>query len=431
MNPSDAFVLPQHLALSDQRAARRTFLKYAGGIAAGMAPLVVAQAQAQTSAGSAKVDVPPDHARSEAPEKMPDPSLPPSERIGYAVVGLGRLTVGRLLPALAKCKYSRLGALVSGDRAKARKLAQQYGLSDQSIYDYRNFDRIADNPDVQVVYIVLPNSMHAEFTIRAARAGKHVLCEKPMANSVAECLQMIEACRQAQRKLMIAYRSQYEPLARSLLKMARGNRLGQLREFISANSQNMGEPGQWRLKKALAGGGPLPDVGIYCINAARFLSGEEPVEVLGSVRNNPADPRFKEVEESVQFTLRFPSGFSATCSSGYNSHKSQFLRLQGTLGWAELDPGYAYEGNRLRYGLLENGREVIHEPSIAASDQFMLEIDHMSQCVRQDREPHTPGEEGLQDQRIIEAIYASAQAGRAVRLDTPGNTRGPEPEQEP
>ena len=429
MNPSDASVLPQDLSPSDRRAGRRTFLKYAGGIAAGMAPLVVAQAQAQASGGPARVDFPPDHAQSEAPEKMPEPSLPPSERIGYAVVGLGRLTVGRLLPALAKCKYSRLTALVSGDRAKAQKLAQQYGLSEQSIYDYRSFDRIADNPDVQVVYIVLPNSMHAEFTIRAARAGKHVLCEKPMANSVAECRQMIEACQQARKKLMIAYRSQYEPLARSLLKMARENRLGQLKEFISANSQNMGDPGQWRLKKALAGGGPLPDVGIYCINAARFLSGEEPVEVLGSVRNNPADPRFKEVEESVQFTLRFPSGFSATCSSGYNSHKSQFLRLQGTLGWAELDPGYAYEGNRLRYGILEGGREVIHEPSISASDQFMLEIDHMSQCVRQDRQPHTPGEEGLQDQRIIEAIYASAASGRVVKLSAPGKTRGPEPEQ--
>ncbi|MBV0881436.1 Gfo/Idh/MocA family oxidoreductase [Noviherbaspirillum sp. L7-7A] len=428
MPPSDASAPLQSSFPSDQRSGRRAFLKYAGGIAAGIAPL--AAAHAQSTAGSAKVDFPPDHAQSEASEKMPDPGLPPAERIGYAVVGLGRLTVGRLLPALAQCKYSRLSALVSGDRAKAQKLARQYGLAEQSIYDYGNFDAIATNPDVQVVYIVLPNSMHAEFTIRAARAGKHVLCEKPMANSVAECQQMIQACQQAQRKLMIAYRSQYEPLARALLKMARDKKLGDLREFISANSQNMGDPAQWRLKKALAGGGPLPDVGIYCINAARFLSGEEPVEVQGGIVNNQADPRFREVEESVQFTLRFPSGFTATCSSGYNSHKSQFLRLQGTLGWAELDPGYAYEGNRLRYGLLENGREVIHEPSIAASDQFMLEIDHMSQCVRQDRLPHTPGEEGLQDQRIIEAIYASAQAGRVIRLDAPGNTRGPEPQQE-
>jgi len=427
MNPSDAAVLPHSSSPSDQRAGRRAFLKYAGGLAAGVAPLA---AHAQAAAGSARVDFPPDHAQSEAPEKMPDPGLPPAERIGYAVVGLGRLTVARLLPALARSRYSRLTALVSGDRAKAQKLARQYGLAEQSIYDYGNFDRIAANPDVQVVYIVLPNNMHAEFTIRAARAGKHVLCEKPMANSVAECQQMIQACQQAQRKLMIAYRSQYEPLARALLKMARENRLGQLRECISANSQNMGDPAQWRLKKALAGGGPLPDIGIYCINAARFLSGEEPVEVMGSIVNNRADPRFREVEESVQFTMRFPSGFSATCSSGYNSHKSQFLRLQGTLGWAELDPGYAYEGNRLRYGLLENGREMIHEPSISASDQFMLEIDHMSQCVRQDRQPHTPGEEGLQDQRIIEAIYASAQAGRVIRLEAPGNTRGPEPQQE-
>ncbi|MDB5758080.1 MAG: gfo/Idh/MocA family oxidoreductase [Burkholderia sp.] len=414
----------------DSSTSRRNFLKYASGLAAALSPaLAQAQGQRQSLSSPDNVDFPPDHADTEAPEKMPEPGLPPSERVGYAVVGLGRLTVGRLLPALAKCKHSRLTALVSGDRAKAQKLARQHGLGDQAIYSYQDFDRIADNPDVQVVYIVLPNSMHVEFTVRAARAGKHVLCEKPMANSVAECQQMIDACRQAKKKLMIAYRSQYEPLDRALLKMASEQKLGQLKEFISANSQNMGDPNQWRLKKAIAGGGPLPDVGIYCINAARFLSREEPVEVLGSVRNNPSDPRFREVEESVQFTLRFPSGFTATCSSGYNSHKSQFLRLQGTLGWAELDPAYAYEGNRLRYGLLEGGREVIHEPSISPSDQFMLEIDHMSQCVKADREPHTPGEEGLQDQRIIEAIYASAASGRVVKLSAPGKTRGPEPEQ--
>lgn len=413
---------------TDGNTSRRNFLKVAGGIAAAISPALTS-AQGQKLSGN-KVDFPPDHASTEAPEKMPEPGLPPNERVGYAVVGLGRLTVGRLLPALAKCKYSRLVALVSGDRGKAQKLAHQHGLNDQAIYSYQDFDRIADNPDVQVVYIVLPNSMHAEFTVRAARAGKHVLCEKPMANSVAECQQMINACRRANRKLMIAYRSQYEPLDRALLKMAQERKLGELKEFISANSQNMVDPRQWRLKKALAGGGPLPDVGIYCINAARFLSREEPVEVLGSVRNNPSDPRFREVEESVQFTLRFPSGFTATCSSGYNSHKSQFLRLQGTLGWAELDPGYAYEGNRLRYGLLEGGREVVHEPSISPSDQFMLEIDHMSQCVKANRELHTPGEEGLQDQRIIEAIYASAASGRMVTLAAPGNTRGPEPEQE-
>ena len=405
--------------------SRRTFLKYAGGITAALSPML---SQAQQRAAADKVDFPPDHAPTEAPEKMPDPGLPPSERVGFAVVGLGRLSVGRLLPALAKSKYAKLTALVSGDRAKAQKLAHQYGVMEQAIYSYQDFDRIADNPDVQVVYIVLPNSMHAEFTIRAARAGKHVLCEKPMANSVAECQQMIDACRKAGRKLMVAYRCQYEPLHRAVLKMVGAKKLGELKEFISANSQNMGDPAQWRLKKALAGGGPLPDVGIYCINAARFLSREEPVEVIGSVRNNPSDPRFREVEESVQFTLRFPSGFTATCSSGYNSHKSQFLRLQGTLGWAELDPAYAYEGNRFRYARLEDEHEVVSEPSISPSDQFMLEMDHMAQCVKANREPHTPGEEGMQDQRIIEAIYASAASGRPVKLSLPGNVRGPEPE---
>ncbi len=140
--------------------------------------------------------------------------------------------------------------------------------------DYASFDRLADLPAVQVVYIVLPNSMHAEYTVRAARAGKHVLCEKPMANSVAECRQMIDACRAAERKLMIAYRSQYEPMDRMIATMARAGRFGALREFTAMNGQNQGDPAQWRLKRALAGGGSLPDVGLYCVNAARFMSGE-------------------------------------------------------------------------------------------------------------------------------------------------------------
>lgn len=173
---------------------------------------------------------------------------------------------------------------------------------------------------------------------------------------------------------------------------------------------------------------PLAErIGYAVVGLGRLTAGRLLPALNGSKYSGP---RLRKVEESVRFTLRSPSGFTATCSSGYNSHKSQFLRLPGILGWAELDPGYAYEGNRLRYGLLQDGREVIHEPSIAASDQFMPEIDHMLQCVRQDRQPHTPGEEERQDPRIIEANDASAQAGRAIRLDAPGNTRGPEPQQE-
>ncbi|TFW05383.1 Gfo/Idh/MocA family oxidoreductase [Oxalobacteraceae bacterium OM1] len=402
---------------------RRGFLRLTTGALA--APWV---AGAHAASSGNDVQFPPVQAQSEKPEKTEQYDAP-GERIGFAIVGLGRIAVNQVLPAFAKCKHARAVALVSGDRDKALKIARQYGIAEQAVFDYRSYDRLADHQPTQAVYIALPNNMHAEYTVRAAQAGKHVLCEKPMANSVAECRQMIDACAKAQRRLMIAYRSQYEPNDRAIVKMVRAKQLGTLREFISSNIQNQGDPNQWRLKRAMAGGGPLPDVGIYCLNAARFLSGEEPVEVIGHAWTNPNDPRFREVEEAVQFILRFPSGFTATCSSSYSGHNAKFLRLVGSDAWAELDPAYAYTGLRLRVGRLVDGHDAVQEIGIDTGDQFAKELDHMAQCIKANRQPHTPGEEGLQDMRIIEAIYQSAREGRTVKLAPPsGPVRGPEPE---
>jgi predicted dehydrogenase len=363
----------------------------------------------------------------EASELTPGPALPPSERVGFAVVGLGHLALGQVLPAFGASKYARPVALVSGDRSKARKVAAQHGIQERALYDYGSFDRLADNPEVQVVYIALPNSMHAEFTIRAARAGKHVLCEKPMAVSVEESERMIEACDAARVKLMLGYRSQYEPMDRALIKMLREGQLGRPRHFISSNSQDQGDPGQWRLQRAMAGGGPLVDVGIYCLNAARFLTGEEPLEVQAQTQQLPHDPRFLEVESAVQFQLRFPSGFAATCNASYDCHRSQFFRLECSDGWAELNPAFAYQGLCLRHGRTVDGTDQVTEAGVEAKDQFALELDHMSQCVVEDRPPHTGGEEGLQDMRIIAAIYESARLGTRVPLAPVKPTRGPEP----
>jgi predicted dehydrogenase len=364
---------------------------------------------------------------------MPDQPFatrdPPEERIGYAVVGLGKLATEQILPAFGATRHSRPVALVSGDRNKALQLARQYGIRQDAIYDYGNYDRIANNPEVQVVYIALPNSMHAEYTVRGAQAGKHILCEKPMAMNVAECEQMIDACKKANRKLMIAYRSQYEPMDRAIVKMVRDRRFGDIKEFISGNSLNIGDPDQWRVKRSLAGGGPLPDMGIYCINAARFLTGEEPVEVIGDVYSTPGDPRFTEVEESAHFILCFQNGMRATCATSFASHRSHFFELVGSAGWAEMNPAYAYNGLRLRIGSCVDGLDMIEEPQIEPANQFALEIDHMSRCVQRDVEPLTRGEEGMQDQRIIEAIYESARTGRPVTLSVPAQTRGPDPEE--
>jgi predicted dehydrogenase len=192
----------------------------------------------------------------------------------------------------------------------------------------------------------------------------------------------------------------------------------------------MGDPQHWRLKRALAGGGALPDVGLYCINAARFLSGEEPNEVIGNVWSTPGDARFREVEESCQFILRFPSGFMASCSTSYAAHKSQYFRLNGAEAWAEMNPAYAYHGIKLKVSRVIEGREQASDIQIEEKNQFTAELDHFAQCIQRNKDVHTPGEEGLQDQRIMEAIYESARTHRPVKLSAPGKTRGPEPQQE-
>jgi predicted dehydrogenase len=411
--------------MKQSQPLRRDFLRYMGTLAALSAPALQAAANEKD-----KISFPPIDAKTEKPEKTEPPADPMNERVGIAIVGLGRIAVNEMLPAFAQSKHAKPVALVSGDRAKALKIAHQYNIPESAVLDYKDYDKLAGMPEVQGVYIALPNSMHAEYTVRAARAGKHVLCEKPMANSVAECQQMIEACRKAGKKLMIAYRSQYEPLDRALVKMVKDKKLGALKEFISVNSQNMGDPQHWRLKRALAGGGALPDVGLYCINAARFLSGEEPNEVIGNIWSPPGDARFREVEESCQFILRFPSGFMASCSTSYAAHKSQFFRLNGAEAWAEMNPAYAYHGIKLKVSRVVEGREQASDIQIEEKNQFTAELDHFAQCVQQNRDVHTPGEEGLQDQRIMEAIYESARTHRPVKLSAPGKTRGLEPQQE-
>ncbi len=197
---------------------------------------------------------------------------------------------------------------MSGSPEKAKLIAAQYGIKPESVYSYEKFEDIKNNPEIAAVYIVLPNAMHKEFVLRAAKAGKHVLCEKPMATSSAEAKQMVEGCHAAGRLLMIAYRCQYEPYNRKVIDLLRERKYGTAKLIRAANVQNMAAPEQWRLKKSMAGGGSLPDVGLYCLNAARYLTGEEPVEIYGQISTTPNDPRFREVEETVSFSLRFPSG---------------------------------------------------------------------------------------------------------------------------
>ena len=336
------------------------------------------------------------------------------KKIGYAIVGLGRLSINELLPALKECKHSKCTALVSGDPAKAKKLAGQFGVPEKSIYNYENYDTIADNKDVDVVYIVLPNGMHAEYTVRAFKAGKHVLCEKPMANSVAECQQMIDAGKDANKKLMIAYRVRHEPHHIRAIKMSRENELGKPVIYSGdCGFRLSGEGNPWRLDKKLAGGGALMDVGVYAINASRFLTGEEPIEISGMTFTPKDNPTFKSVEATTTCQMKFPSGVLGHISSSYAGSGVLRYRMICTEGWYELDPAINYHGIQMR--MKKGGQPVqeIDEPDI---NQFAAEIDHMSQCVMENKEPLTAGDEGLKDMKVVEAIYKSAAEGKTIKL---------------
>lgn len=340
---------------------------------------------------------------------VPDP---PGKKLGWAIVGLGQLSIYEILPAFAKCEKSKPVAFVSGHPDKANKLAERYGINPQNIYNYQNYDTIKDNPEVDIIYIVLPNCMHAEYTIRGFQAGKHVLTEKPMACTPAECQKMIDAGRQAGKKLMVAYRCRYEPYNQEAIRIARSGELGPTQVIIADAGWNATNPDQWRLKKDLAGGGSLMDIGIYALNASRYLSGEEPTEINAMIYNAPGDARFKEVEETVNFQLRFPSGAIANCTSSYGYFQQSHYRVVGTQGYLDMDPATWYRGLRLRVGR----KNTIDEIDLPVRDHFAMEMDHMSQCVMENKEPLTPGEEGLRDIRLIMAIYESAKTGKTVKV---------------
>jgi len=336
----------------------------------------------------------------------------PGKKLGWAIVALGSLSINQILPAFAKCEKSKMVAFVSGHPDKANRLAARYGVNPKNIYNYQNYDSIRDNPEVDIIYVVLPNGMHAEYTIRGLQAGKHVLCEKPMARTPAECQKMIDAARNADRKLMIAYRCRYEPYNREAIRIARSGELGKLKVILADNGFNIGDPSQWRLNKELAGGGCLMDIGIYALQAARYLSGEEPTELDAFSYSTPDDPRFKQVEETINFQLRFPSGVLANCTSSYGYAGQSHYRVVGSDGWLEMDPATVYDGLRMR---VHRGN-VFEERQLPVRDHFALEMDHMSECVIANKEPLTPGEEGLRDLRIMMAIYEAASTGRTEVL---------------
>jgi predicted dehydrogenase len=329
---------------------------------------------------------------------------PSSRKTGYAVIGLGRIA-DHFMRGVLNTTNSQITGLVSGHRDKADRIAAQYQVPSSSIYNYENFDEIVRNPAVDAVYVALPNSMHAEYTIRAARAGKHVLCEKPMSTKVADAEAMIDACKKANVKLMIAYRCHYEPTNLRAVKLIRDGALGQVQAIESTFGFNMG-PNEWRTNKKLAGGGPVFDVGIYSLNACRYLTGEEPIAISAYASTIDHDPRFAEVEENMSWTMKFPSGIVAACNTTYGAPMDGFFRVHGSKGWLQVDNAFVYEGLHLRADF--SGTKV-DEPNPAKDpSHFQAEADHFSHCVQNNLEPKSPGEEGLRDMGYITQIYRSA-----------------------
>lgn len=350
-------------------------------------------------------------------------SVAVTKAVRYAVVGLGHIAQVAILPAFAQAQQnSRLTALVSDDPEKLRKLSRRYGVS--RICSYDDADELFDSGDVDAVYITLPNSMHREYTERAARAGLHVLCEKPMAVSSDDCERMVEITRENGVKLMVAYRLHFERGNLEVAEMAHSGTLGDLR-FFSSNFSMQVAPENFRSSRKL-GGGPLYDIGIYCINAARATFAAEPTEVLATAVTR-RDHRFKEVPETVAVVMKFPQERIASFTCSFGGADRSAYEIVGTKGSITVDPAYEYaQGVEYVLRLGKRKREKRYEKS----DQFAPELIYFSDCILQDYEPEPSGEEGIADVRVIEALNRSMETGRWVSPELPQRRRRPTLRQE-
>ena len=343
--------------------------------------------------------------------------------VRYAVAGLGYIAQVAVLPAFAHArKNSRLTTLISDDPAKLRLLGDKYGVEHR--YSYDDYDDALKRGEFDAVYIALPNSMHCDFTVRAARAGIHVLCEKPMAVTAGECRRMIRAAAAHDVRLMIAYRLHFEAANMKAVELAQSGAIGDLRIFNSLFTMSV-KSGDIRVKQRL-GGGTLYDIGIYCINAARYLFRSEPYEGFAWSANN-GERRFREVDEMTAAVLRFPGDRLASFTSSFGSADTSTFQIVGTKGHLRLDPAYELaEALRIESTIGESHRSY----SYSKRDQFAPELIHFSQCVQSQANPEPSGEEGLADVRVIEALYESVRRGRPVQIEALRRGRRPGPDQE-
>ncbi len=326
-----------------------------------------------------------------------------------AIMGLGSYGT-RVAEAMLASTKAKLTGVISGTPSKIKTWQAKYGIPEKNCYNYENFDQIKNNPDIDAVYIITPNGLHHSQTLRVARAGKHVICEKPMALNAMEAQEMVTACKQANVKLLIGYRMHFEARTLEVVRMRQAGEFGKPLFFQGLSGFRIGDPGQWRLSKKLAGGGAMMDIGIYSVNGARYMLGEEPIWV--TAQETKTDPqKFKEgVDETIQFQLGFASGAIASCLSTYTMNNLDKFFLNGEKGFAELQPstGYGPIQGRTHLGALTQPH-VTHQTT---------QMDEMAEIILNNKKPIVPvdGEEGLKDMKIVDAIYQTTKTGKRIDL---------------
>ena len=329
------------------------------------------------------------------------------ERLGIALVGLGYYSTDLLAPALQMTKNCHLAGIVTGTPSKAEKWKQMYNISDKNIYNYQSFDSIANNPDIDVIYIVLPPSMHAEYTIRAAKTGKHVWCEKPMAVTEVECKSMIDVCNKNKVKLSLGYRMHHESNTKQIIQFRKDLTYGKVMKVEAAAGYVDGRTDHWKQKKSM-GGGCMHDMGVYPLNAARYATGLEPIAVTAHASTTRPEI-YKEVAETMAFDLEFAGGVTAACETSFGKNMNRML-VTCSNGWYKLEPFSAYDGIK---GITSDGTKL----DAPISNEQAQQMDDDARAIINNTPVMVPGEEGLKDIKVVEAIYrSSASDGKRVAI---------------
>lgn len=333
-------------------------------------------------------------------------TTPQKEKLGVALVGLGYYSTDLLAPALQLTQHCRLTGIVTGTPGKAKRWQQQYHIAEKNTYNYQSFDDIANNTDIDVIYIVLPPSMHAEYVIRAANAGKHVWCEKPMAVTAAECRSMIDACKKNKVKLSIGYRMQHEPNTQRIIQFRKDKTYGTITQVSARAGYFDSRTDHWKQKKEM-GGGSMYDMGVYPLNAARYTTGEEPIAVTAKQSTTRPDI-YKEVDETMEFRLEFPGGAIAECETSFGKSMNS-LHVTCAKGWYKLEPFQAYSGIK---GITSDGKLL----NAVIPNEQAKQMDEDALAILQNTPVLVPGEEGLKDIKVVEAVYRSVKENGRVLI---------------